>query len=179
MDQHSPTPRIDVKAFAKTQSLLSEQTPLGKFERLMQDCVGKLTGEVAWSALGSMRPSMSGGQSAWLHLTASAVVPVTCQRCLGVVDLSLHVDQDFRFVADEATALAEDDESAEDLLVLSHDLDVLELVEDELLMALPIVPMHEACESEHAQTLTANAGDGGDDKPHPFAALAALRTRKD
>ena len=63
--------------------------------------------------------------------------------------------------------------------MLSHDLDVLELVEDELLMALPIVPMHENCESEHAPTSFDQAEGGDDEKPHPFAALAALRTRKD
>mgnify|MGYP000352494674 CR=1 FL=1 len=179
MDKHSPTPRIDVKTFAKTHALVSEQTPLGQFERLSQDCVGEVLGEVAWSVQGSMQASASGGQSAWLHMKASAVVPLTCQRCLSLVDVPLSIDQDFRFVADEATALAEDDASAEDLLVISHDFDVLELVEDELLMALPIVPMHESCESEHAQTLADDADNVGDDKPHPFAALAALRTRKD
>ena len=178
MDQHFPTPRIEVNAFAIAQTHLTQQTPLGQFRRLSQDCVGEVMGEVAWSAQGSMQPSASGGQSAWLHLAASCVVPLTCQRCLGVVDLSLQVNQDFRFVADEATALAEDDESVEDLLVLNHDLDVLELVEDELLMAMPIVPMHEACQSEHAPT-SVDAQEGGwDDKPHPFAVLAALRTRK-
>ena len=179
MDKHSPTPRIDVKPFAKAQIHLAEQTPLGQFRRLSQDCVGEVTGEVRWSVRGSMQPSASGGQSAWLHLSAQAVVPVTCQRCLGMVDLSLNVSQEFRFVADEATALAEDDESAEDLLVLSHDLDVLELVEDELLMALPIVPMHETCESEHAPTSSNQVEGGDDEKPHPFAALAALRIHKD
>jgi uncharacterized protein len=179
MDKHSPTPRIDVKPFAKAQTHLTDQTPLGQFRRLSQDCVGELTGEVTWSVQGLMQPSASGGQSAWLHLSVKAVVPVTCQRCLAVVDLSLNVNREFRFVADEATALAEDDESAEDLLVFSHDLDVLELVEDELHMALPIVPMHETCESEHAHTLSTEVEEGGDDKPHPFAVLAALRTPKD
>lgn len=179
MDKHLPSPRIDVKAFAKAQSQSSEHTPLWRFERLLQDCAQGATGEVAWSVQGSMRPSSSGVPSAWLHLNASATVPVTCQRCLGVVELSLRVDQDFRFVADEATALAEDDDSTEDLLVLSHDFDLLELVEDELLMALPIVPMHETCESEHVQTFRGAAEKGEDDKPHPFAALAVLRTRKD
>lgn len=179
MDKHPLSPRIDVKPFAKAQMRLADPTPLGQFKRLSQDCAGEARGEVAWSVQGSMRPSASGGQSAWLHLTASAVVPLTCQRCLGGVDVRLHVDQEFRFVADEATALAEDDASAEDLLVLSHDLDVLELVEDELLMALPIVPMHDFCESQHTPTSLGEDAVAEDDKPHPFAALAALRIRKD
>ncbi|MFC3217232.1 hypothetical protein [Comamonas sp. JC664] len=46
---------------------------------------------------------------------------------------------------DEATAAALDDESEEDVLVLAPQIDALELIEDELLMALPMVPMHEVC----------------------------------
>jgi len=54
--------------------------------------------------------------------------------------VNLLVDRDFRFVPDEATAMAEDDEAEEDLLVLSGEFDLLALVEDELLMDLPLVP---------------------------------------
>lgn len=179
MENQSNAPHIDVKAFAKAQTHLAGQTPLGQFERLSQDCVGDVTGDVMWSIHGSMQSTSTGTQSAWLHLTATAHVPLICQRCLGQVDLPLHVDQDFRFVSDEATALAEDDDSDEDLLVLSRDFDVLALVEDELLMAMPIVPMHEACESEHAPTSKDADVDVLEEKPHPFAALAGLKIRKD
>ncbi len=43
----------------------------------------------------------------------------------------------FRFVADEATAEALDEECDEDLLALSREFDLRELIEDELLMACP------------------------------------------
>ena len=61
------------------------------------------------------------------------------------VDELLEVDRWFRFVADEATAELEDDDSEEDVLALEPRPDIAQLVEDELLMAMPLVPMHETC----------------------------------
>lgn len=178
MENQLNSPQIDVKAFAKAQTHLSGKTPLAQFERISQDCVGEVTGDVVWSIQGSMKTSAAGADAAWLHLDATAHVPLTCQRCLGAVNLALRLDQDFRFVADEATALAQDDESQEDVLVLSRDFDVLALLEDELLMAMPIVPMHEACTSERAPTSVGEEVDVSAEKPNPFAALASLKISK-
>ncbi len=69
-------------------------------------------------------------------------------------------------------ALAEDEDSEEDLLPLTPPLDGLSLIEDELLMDMPILPKHDICQSEYLQT---NDSDVADVKPSPFAALAQLR----
>jgi uncharacterized protein len=82
--------------------------------------------------------------------------------------LLLEVDRHFRFVADEAAALAEDDDCEEDLLSPSPDLTVQSLLEDELLLAMPLVPRHDRCDSPIE--LAADP-----DLPHPFAALAGLK----
>jgi len=105
-------------------------------------------------------------------------VPLTCQRCLKTVGQELEVDRSFRFVKDEATAEAQDDESEEDLLVFSKDFDLLALVEDELLMVLPLVPMHTSCQSEHAPTSKDDSDANTDAKPNPFAVLATMRLGK-
>ena len=92
------------------------------------------------------------------------------------VDVPLEVDREFRFVADEATAEALDDESEEDLLALSREFDLHELIEDELLMALPVVPKHDECPT--SVPLASSDDDfeeANAEKPNPFAALAALR----
>jgi uncharacterized protein len=47
------------------------------------------------------------------------------------------------------------------------------LIEDELLLALPIVAMHP--ETECASRMTADKVTDGADKPQPFAALAQLK----
>ena len=105
-------------------------------------------------------------------------MPLTCQRCLHPVPTELLIEQDFRFVADEATALAEDDASEEDLLVLEDSFNLQALIEDELLMSLPLVPMHPACLSEQAPTSKEEAAILAEAKPNPFAVLATLKTRK-
>ena len=57
--------------------------------------------------------------------------------------------------------------------------DLLALVEDELLMSLPLVPMHTDCQSEHAPTSQDELGAEADAKPNPFAVLATMRLGKD
>jgi uncharacterized protein len=169
---------LDVKAFAKAQMHLEGDTPVTEFERLAEDCMGEVTGQVVWSAQGAMAPDQSGKDAAWLHLEAKATVPLTCQRCLHPVPVELLIEQDFRFVADEATALAEDDASEEDLLVLEDSFDLMALIEDELLMSLPLVPMHPTCLSEQAPTSKEEEAILAEAKPNPFAVLASLKTRQ-
>ena len=81
----------------------------------------------------------------WLHLRAQTVLPLTCQRCLGPVDTAFAVERSFRFVPDEEMAAAQDEQSEEDVLALSRSFDLVELVEDELLMEMPLAPRHEVC----------------------------------
>ena len=169
---------LRVKAFAQSSASLEGHAPVTQFERLAADCVVQATTPVHWVARGFTEKVTGGADEVWLHLQADAQVPLTCQRCLKPVLVDLQVDRNFRFVPDEATALAQDDTSEEDLLVLSAEFDLLALVEDELLMDLPLVPMHEACESEHVPTSDDSDDAVSREKPNPFAVLAALKTKK-
>ncbi|MGH8821333.1 MAG: YceD family protein, partial [Rhodoferax sp.] len=138
--------RLDVKAFAQAAAQLAAQETLQKHERLLQETKG-LGGDypVNWAAAGELRPVPGQSDDIWLQLKIEATLPLTCQRCLGPVDVSVAVDRAFRFVADEETAAAQDDDCEEDLLVVSYDFDLAALVEDEVLMELPLVPMHGTC----------------------------------
>jgi uncharacterized protein len=109
-------------------------------------------------------------------MKVQATFPMECQRCLTPVDVPLAVERSFRFVADEATAEALDDESEEDLLALSREFDLRELIEDELLMALPVVPRHDECPTPcRWPPATTTLRRPSAEKPNPFAALAGLR----
>jgi uncharacterized protein len=91
----------------------------------------------------------------------------------------ISVDQWYRFVASEDIAMAEDDQSEEDLLVMEPQFDLSAVLEDELLMALPLVPMHDQCPV--ATTLSVGEGElapEANQKPNPFAVLAKLKTEK-
>jgi uncharacterized protein len=84
------------------------------------------------------------------------------------------VDRWLRFVADEAQAEALDADSEDDVLVLARFTDLVELIEDEFLLALPIVPRHEVC-PEPLPLPHSDAEAVEQEQPHPFAALAALK----
>jgi uncharacterized protein len=176
--QFSPE-RLDVQAFAEDGAELSGEQRLPSFARLAAEASGPADAHaVRWSARGELQNPQHVQPQVWVHLRAEATVPMTCQRCLEPVDVPLEVDRAFRFVADEATAAAQDDESEEDLLALSRAFDLLGLVEDELLMEVPVVPRHAEC--PHA--LPASAADPGFEAAaapeHPFAALKLLKGGK-
>jgi uncharacterized protein len=103
---------------------------------------------------------------------------MTCQRCLGPVDVDISAQRSFRFVASEAVAEVEDEESEEDVLVLSRDFDLLGLMEDELLMALPPVPKHDVCPVHVVlEAKDADFVEESEAKPNPFAVLGQLKKK--
>lgn len=176
--------RLDVRAFALAGGHLNEETPLTRLNRLLDElCPGDEADRpqsINWQAIGEMRSAPSGGDtSIWLHLTAHIALPLTCQRCLGPVGTSIEVDRWFRFVADESAAVAEDEACEEDLLALEPRPNLLEVLEDELLMALPLVPMHENCPVPvvlQSGDPVADAAQGEEPaRKNPFAALARLK----
>lgn len=151
---------------------------LAELERLSGEChpQGGDVAPVQWAVQGELRPDASGRPAVWLQVGAHLDLPVTCQRCLGAVPVPLTVDRWFRFVDDEATAEAQDEASEEDVLALEPRPDLLVLIEDELLMELPLVPMHLVCPEPLTGPHEEAAPDSdGPARENPFAALAKLR----
>lgn len=180
MKQEPLSPRIDVKAFAQAASSLSGADSLSKYERLMDEVKGMGSDRtLTWSAQGEFRTDELGVDQVWLHLTAEVSLPLTCQRCLGPVDIAVAVNRSFRFVGSEEAAEAQDEEAEEDVLALSPDFNLSELIEDEVLMELPVVPRHEACPVELKLAAVDPDFDRAQaEKTNPFAALAKLRDPK-
>ena len=174
---------LDIQAFAEEGASLAGKEPLSHYPRLAAedlDPSGAHAAEVVWEATGRMarQPSVPGLQ-AWVHLKARAHIRVECQRCMEPMELPLEVDRHFCFVADEAQAARLDDEIEDDVLVLGKDFNLDELIEDELLMALPLVPRHDVCPTGVVQSAqTDDFNDVAEEKPNPFAALAALKSQK-
>jgi uncharacterized protein len=169
--------RLDVKAFAEEGAHLHGQEPLGALQRLMGETQGR-GGESAvhWSARGELRNPRHVNPEIWLHLEADAILSLTCQRCLSPVDLPVSVDRSFRFVRDEDAAAAQDERSEEDVLALGRSLDLVELVEDELLMELPLAPRHEACpEPVKLAVADEDFEDASARRENPFALLGKLK----
>ena len=173
--------RLDVRRFAEEAAELAADEPLRSFQRLAAETEGGNPGtpSVRWQARGELLNPQHHQPQVWMHLQADATLPLVCQRCLQPVDMAISVQRAFRFVADEATAAAEDDQSEEDLLALSRSFDLVELVEDELLMELPVAPRHDVC-PEPVKMSTADAGfeAAAAEREHPFAILGKLKSGK-
>ena len=181
--EHSPD-RLDVKAFAQAGAHLAGHDSLLKYKRLAQEAKGLHPDLlVDWRADGELRTPLGGQSQVWLHLNVHGTFPMECQRCLTPVDVPLDVERSFRFVADEATAEAHDDDCEEDLLAISREFDLRELIEDELILSLPLVPVSAGVEQvdseEDAVVYSTGEVDMGESNPassrQAFAALAALK----
>jgi uncharacterized protein len=120
-----------------------------------------------------------------LHLIVGGFVPVECQRCLKALDWPVNVDVRLTMVRTdrEAEALADPFDT---LLLANGELLPAEVVEDEVLAALPLAPRH--AEGQHcvapaewdAKGLSVSGGaEAVEPTRRPLAGLAALLGRKD
>jgi uncharacterized protein len=172
--------RLSVEAFARDHATLEGSEPLSALSRLMTAAHPEVrpgaSDVVVFKARGELRQPHSAAPQNWLHLEAHAAMALECQRCLAPVDTALDVDRWFRFARDEDEAAALDAQTEEDVLALGHPLDLLALMEDELLLALPLVPRHEHCPVP--LPMAAGADSEADlETPKPFAALESLKRR--
>jgi uncharacterized protein len=170
--------RLDVAAFAKSGARLEGAWPLAELPRLASSghedaATESAAAQVVWQAQGEERARRGGAPDLWIHLEASATLSLVCQRCLGPVATTLDARRSFLFVEGEERAADLDAEMDDDVLALPRHLDLRALVEDELLLALPLVPRHAVC----PQPLPHRNDDapGEPARPNPFAALRTLR----
>lgn len=164
---------LNLPAVALQGLRLAGQTEVGELGRLLEELEASPAPPIAWQAQLQWRQAAGASAQLWLHLQAQAQLPLGCQRCLAPVSETVEIDRWFRFVESEEVALAEDDDCEEDLLVMQPQFDLLNLLEDELLLDLPLVPMHEACPD---RSPVLDQPEGGK-KPNPFAVLAGLKNK--
>lgn len=154
---------IDSLEFARSGSSLRRCVGIGSFSRLSDLLV---------STEGSLDIRLDGRRDAegksWLLLQVEGAPEVRCQRCLRGLRHELRIESRLQLVGPGEEWPDEDlaDDSA-DAIEAEKELKVLSLVEEEVLLALPIAPRHESCEVPAAGT----AGK----ETSPFAVLAALK----
>ncbi|MEO5881097.1 MAG: YceD family protein [Caldimonas sp.] len=166
--------RLDVAAFAAGRGAIGGSWPLRSLRRLAESTVPLADGgeeAVQWQAEGTLAPLLGAGLQPALRIVAAAGVGLECQRCLQRMVVPLSLDQRLFFVPGEDAAAGLDAESDDDVLALEPALDLRSLIEDELLLALPLVPRHELC----PEPLPVEPEPEAPASEHPFAALAALK----
>ena len=109
-----------------------------------------------------------------IHGTLAAVVEAQCQRCLEWMPLS--IDTSIGVVAVEEEELVAGEDQDDDVVVAPGGrLNVLDLIEDEILLACPMIPGHaEQCSDNGA----AYRADRSADTNRPFEELAELLKKR-
>lgn len=156
-------PVIDPLEFARKGGRLEREVGLHELPRLI-DVLSTTAGSLSVLLVG-WRDEEGGS---WLQLDIAGEPDLLCQRCLGGVKFPLLVSSRLQLIA--PGGVWPDDELEEDgfdAIDAGQELAVLSLIEDEVLLALPIAPRHEKCDSP-----LASASEHGSS---PFSALAALK----
>lgn len=103
-----------------------------------------------------------------------AELELQCQRCLEPVKLKVHAEPHLAWVkTDEQLAALPD--GYEPLLSADGQVTLKELVTDELLLALPLVPKHEGDAACEGFTEAAASAEPDAARKNPFAELAKLK----
>lgn len=131
---------------------------LPRLADLLQDSAGTLQGSIEGESEGRQR---------FLRLTVAGSVNVVCARCNGTLSLRIAVDNRLLLVMPGQPWPEDETGDEPDAIEASLELNVLALVEDEILLALPIAAKHDECGGPVERS---NEGDSG-----PFAALARLK----
>jgi uncharacterized protein len=161
-----PQPVIDGFEFAAAGASLRGALPIRDFPRL-HDLLAGHDGEIAFEVEG-VRDER--GRPA-LRLNVRGRLELRCQRCLEPLPFEVDADEVLVLAGTQAEIDAEPaDVHAADRVVAAKEMPVRELVEDELILALPYAPRHAGC--------NARASTDAAEKALPFAGLRGLMRGK-
>ena len=163
-------PFIDSLDFAGNGRQTSGEVPVTEMPRLL-DALEDPHGIMEYTVCGVV--DRQGNRLLDVSVTGSC--QLRCQRCLGAMEHAVRIDTRL-LLRDQASLDALDgdvaggEEEEPDSILASAHLDVLDLLEEEILLSLPIAPRHEfgVCQATEV-------GNGHEEEKHPFAVLSALK----
>ncbi len=143
---------------------------LGRLEGVVQSVSGAVRYSLRLTHTGAHRYRVSG--------TVEAALVLVCQRCLKPYTHAVVSEFDLAMVRSDAEAQrAVEVDDLEPVLITDDVLHVADLVEDELLLAVPVVPRHPAGEPCELGMASEPVPDDLGAKPNPFAVLAELKRK--
>ncbi len=137
MSQTTPLHAVEVdpRRFCKDAQSWEIQSEVSAFPRLALEFTQgalfcRVTGRA--DALGSLS----------LHLIVRGDVELTCQRCLGGMQHAIEIDRMVYLARTDVELNRLDALPDSDAILVGETLSLVELVEDEVLLGLPLAPMH-------------------------------------
>lgn len=159
---------IDPLKFAREGRSLNGNFLLSELDERVRDELSGEQGSVSYTLTGfSDKLSRLA-----IRLVLKADIQVACQRCMESMPFRVESDSVITLFTSEAkleSACSEDDEL--DAILAEPELNIRALIEDEIIMGLPLSPKHEVC----GESVMEKAKS---DKPNPFAVLASLKLSK-
>ncbi|MFS0827900.1 YceD family protein [Pseudomonas phoenicis] len=162
-------PHVDPRKLADRGVTLQGSLPLADLERLcdpLSDDVGMVQAKFDFER--------DEQHTVVVHTALDVEVKMVCQRCLELVTLPIHSECTYAVVKEGANTQSLP--KGYDVLELGEDpLDLQALIEEELLLALPIVPAHHPEECQ--QPAGADEPEPKDEvsRSNPFSVLAQLK----
>jgi len=158
----SHQPLIDGFEFAEAGATQQGVWAVGDFPRL-RDMLASDAGEIRYEIDGVHDEQ---GRPA-LRVKVRGALQLRCQRCLEPLVFDVDTDETLVLAATQAEIDAEPaDAHAPDRLLAAEEVRVKDLLEDELILAVPYAPRHEGCE--------AGTELHGDERISPFAGLRGM-----
>ena len=161
---------IDPFEFCRKGESLKGSASLSELNRLAAVCADH-TGELAWEVSGAFNKC----NQAELSLGVSGTINLMCQRCLS--PLVFDIDSETTVLvakteeqADEMEETLGNEDSVE-VIVTDGKINVLDLIEDEALLSLPLSSKHEICPDSSMDELKNNI-------PSPFSVLGKLKKKE-
>ncbi len=131
----------------------------------LQDELHDLDGIIGYRVDGGYSP----GQKPLLTVRITGYVQLTCQRCLEGFRFDLDLQSHLELVPNEAALPAlEEERVGWDVIVCPEHLAVADLIQEEILLALPVSPRHAPGDCGVSDLCEAGHPD------HPFAVLRQL-----
>ncbi len=163
-------PFIDSVDFARNGREISGEVPLAELPRL-QDMLEDPHGILSYTLQGGVDTQ----GTRYLDVCVVGQCQLRCQRCLGRLDYPIRLEtrlllrDQASLDALHANVTGVEEEEFDSILADTH-LNVIDLLEEEILLGLPIAPKHElgSCEA-------ADGENAGKEAETPFAVLAKLK----
>lgn len=157
---------IDSLEFARRHGNLSGRLEPGQLPRLA-DVLFNTNGNLDFTVSGEMKAKAAGEEYS-LALSIDGTLRLICQRCLGALEYPVRIRSRLILVQPGATWPEEAlDDDAGDAIEAGRELDLVPLLEEEILLSLPIAPRHAICEAPGNPAATGETS--------PFAKLAQLK----
>ncbi|HUW25354.1 MAG TPA: YceD family protein [Gallionella sp.] len=159
-------PFIDSLDFALNGREISGEVPVAEMPRLL-DTLENPQGILSYTVQGGVDSS---GEPL-LKVSVAGQCQPCCQRCLNAMDYQVRLNVCLMLRDQAGLDALGDAEDECDSILAEAQLDVLNLLDEEILLSLPIAPRHD-------DSSVCQAVDGKDmrsEAKHPFAALAKLK----